>query len=58
MEENRLTIFKDSNGNGKLYLNGNEINRVLDFSYEKSSAANTTELTIKLDVNELEERFI
>jgi len=57
VNQNKVVILKNEDGTGKIFLNGEEINRVLDFSYRKSSAADTTELILKLDVNEIEEKF-
>jgi len=52
---NRLKIFKDKEGFSKLELNGVPLEQVLDFSYNKTSAHDSTEVVIKLHVDELGE---
>lgn len=53
---NKFTAIKDENGTYTIYLNDIKIKQVLDFSYSKNSAGNPTELTIKLDVDEVLDR--
>ena len=57
MKRNKVAILKNKDGTVQIILNGVEINRVLDFGYRKNSAADTTELILKLDVNEITEVF-
>ena len=57
MKENKVVISKKNDGRCIVTLNGLQIDKVADFSYSKSSARNSTELTLKVDVDEIEETF-
>ena len=50
---NIVKIETDKNGRKKIFLSGTEIKQVLDFNYERSSANDTTELTLKIVADEL-----
>ena len=57
IKNNKVTILKKDDNRVKLILNGQTIDRVLDFDYKKSSAADTVELTLKIEVSEIKELF-
>lgn len=57
MKDNKIIISKKDDGSCTVTLNGVQIDKVIDFSYIKSSATKSTELTLKLDVDEIEETF-
>ena len=57
MKDNKVVISKKNDGSCTVTLNGLRIDKVVDFSYSKSSATKSTELTLKIDVDELEENF-
>ena len=54
---NKIKIIKDSNLNSKVFLNNIPLEKVLDLSYNKTSAYDSTEVVIKIAVDEIEETF-
>jgi len=57
VNNNKIVISKKDDGNCEIFLNGIRIDKVLDFSYNKNSATNVTEFTLKCDIDELVEVF-
>jgi len=57
VKDNKIVISKKPDGSCTVTLNGLKIDKVVDFSYKKSSAKDSTELVLKFDVDEIEEIF-
>lgn len=55
MKLNHIRITKNKKGFLSVELNGMQLQRVLNISYNKSSAQESTEVVIKLHVDELQE---
>lgn len=54
---NKITIIKNEDCLSKVMLNGQTVNHVLDFSYQKKSATDNIEATLKIDVSDIREFF-
>ena len=54
---NEVKIVKNDDLKCKVYINGVLVEKVLDFSYRKTSAQDTTEVLIKIVADEFTETF-
>lgn len=54
---NKITIIKNEDCLSKVMLNGQTVNHVLDYSYQKKSATDNIEVTLKIDVSDIREFF-
>ena len=57
IELNEVKIVKNDDLKCKVYINGVLVEKVLDFSYRKTSAQDTTEVLIKIVADEFTETF-
>lgn len=55
--ENKITIIKNNDCLSKVMLNGQTVNHVIDFSYQKKTSSDDIEFTLKIDVGEIKEFF-